>query len=63
MTELKELTITLKDSEKRTSHKFLIYEDLNLRSDDLLILQCIAEAKKSFSGQPESVKLKVTMEL
>lgn len=63
MQEAKELTITLKDNEKRTTHKFLIYEDINVRYDDPVILRCVAEAKKSFDGAPDNVKLKITMEL
>lgn len=63
MTELKELTVTLKDDEKRTTHKFLIYDEISVRSDDPIILNCLSEAKKSFDGSPDSVKLKITMEL
>ena len=63
MQECKELTVTLKDHEKRTSHKFLIYDEISVRSDDPIILKCVAEAKKSFDGAPESVKLRINLEL
>ena len=58
MNEAKEISISLKDSEKRMTHKFLIYDEVNVSSNDQTIRECINEAKKSFDGQPESITIK-----
>ena len=63
MEEPKEVIVTLKDDEKRVKHDFLIYEDFQVSSEDPQILQCIAEAQKSFSGKPSSVKVQVKLEV
>lgn len=63
MAEPKEVTITLKDAEKRLSYQFLKYEEFQMRSDDPVIQACLAEAKRSFEGEPESAKAKVILEL
>ena len=56
-----ELTVIVKDSEKTLRSKHLIYENIELRQDDLTIQKCICEALKGFIGQPESVKIKISM--
>ena len=61
MQEAKELTIVLKDEEKRMTHKFLIYEDLSVSYQDDTIRKCINEAKKSFDGQPDSIVIKIKL--
>lgn len=63
MEEPKTVTIVLKDSEKRTSQKFLIYESFQMNSEEMIIKRCIAEALKSFDGKPESVNVRVSMEV
>ena len=63
MNEPKEITIHLKDDDKRTTHKFLIYENVNVSSEDETIRNCILEAKKSFDGNPESIKVKIHLEV
>ena len=63
MQEAKKITVTLKDEEKKTTHDFLIYEDVVALSDDAVIVKCIEEAKKSFDGQPDSIKVKIMLEV
>lgn len=60
-----ELTVILKDSERSYRQKFLIYEDLLISANqqDPSIEAALKEAKGNFSGQPEEITIKITMEL
>jgi hypothetical protein len=60
---MNELTVILKDSERIYRQKFLIYEDYSVSVDDPMILMCIAQAKKNFEGDPESVQIKIHLEI
>lgn len=63
MNEAKEVSVTLKDAEKRITQKFLIYEELTLSSASPIILSCIEETKKSFEGTPDSCTVKATLQI
>jgi hypothetical protein len=57
-----ELTITMKDDEKRRlSRTFLVYEEFVMTDLDPLILGYIEEVKKEFKGVPTDVKVKTLM--
>jgi len=58
-----ELTVILKDSDRTYRQKFLIYEDYSPKEDDPVILNCIQEAKKNFDGNPESINIKIHLEI
>lgn len=60
---MNELTVILKDSDRTYKQKFLIYETYLMDEDDRLIRTCIEEAKKSFDGEPESIQVKIHMEI
>jgi hypothetical protein len=60
---MSELTVILKDSERTYKQKFLIYKDYAVADDDAVILACIEEAKKNFEGEPESIQVKIHMEI
>lgn len=60
---MNELTVVLKDSERTYRQKFLIYDDYCLNQDDPIILQCIKDAKANFQGEPESIQIKIHMEI
>jgi hypothetical protein len=60
---MNELTVILKDSERTYRHKFLLYEEYTVSITDPVILLCIEEAKKSFVGEPESIQIKIHMEV
>jgi hypothetical protein len=59
--EAKEIAITLKDSEKSLTQKFLHYDDLSVSYEDQSIRDYIKEAQKSFDGSPESITVKVKL--
>ena len=58
-----ELTVILKDSDRTYRQKFLIYDVFSLSDNDPIILDCIEEAKKNFEGEPESIQIKIHMEI
>lgn len=60
---MNELTVILKDSDRTYKQKFLIYEVYSVSEDDSLILECIEQAKKNFEGEPESVQVKIHLEI
>jgi hypothetical protein len=58
-----ELTVILKDSDRTYRQQFLVYEQYSVAEDDPVILACIEQAKKNFQGDPESVQVKIHMEM
>jgi len=58
----KEIAITLKDDERRMTHKFLIYEPFVADPQDETVERCIKEAMESFKGSPDVVKVKISFE-
>lgn len=60
---MNELTVILKDSDRTYRQKFLIYEQYTMSDDDPVIRMCIDEARKNFEGDPESIQIKIHMEI
>ena len=60
---MSELTVILKDSDRTYRQKFLIYEQYSMSDDDPVIRMCIEEAKKNFEGEPESIQIKIHLEI
>jgi hypothetical protein len=60
---MNELTVILKDSDRTYRQKFLIYEVYSVSDDDAVIIACIEEAKKNFEGDPESIQIKIHLEI
>jgi hypothetical protein len=60
---MSEITVVLKDSDRTYKHGFLIYEPFTVSEDDPVICACIEEAKMNFNGDPESVHVKIHMEI
>jgi hypothetical protein len=58
-----ELSVIVKNDEKRQTTKHLIYEDYQVKYDDPIIAKCIEEAVKQFNAEPDDIKLKITMEI
>ncbi len=59
----KELSVTIKDDEKRLSKKFPLYDEIMVDEHDPVIKQCIDETLKNFDGTPDSVKVTIVMEM
>ena len=60
---MSELTVILKDSDRTYRQQFVVYDEYSASIDDPFILSCIEEAKKNFRGEPESVQVKIHMEI
>jgi hypothetical protein len=60
---MNELTVILKDSERTYRQNFLIYKSYAVSDDDPVIISCIEQAKKNFQGEPESVQVKIHLEI
>jgi len=59
-----ELTISIKDEEKRKLTKeFLIYEPITLTPSDPIIDGCVKEMLSEFKGTPDDIRIKATMVL
>lgn len=58
-----ELTVILKDSDRTYRQKFLIYEAYSVTDNDPVINMCIEEAKKNFEGDPETIQIKIHLEI
>lgn len=57
-----ELTITIRDEEKRKLTKeFLVYEPFNWKEDDETIQRCVKELLEEFKGEPDDIKVRATM--
>jgi hypothetical protein len=58
-----ELTVILKDAERTYRQKFLFYETYLACETDPVIRACIEEAKKNFEGDPETIQIKIHLEI
>jgi hypothetical protein len=58
-----EISIIVKNEEKRMTSKHLIYEQYTVNTDDPIIAQLIDQAVKEFGSTPDSVKIKINMEV
>jgi len=57
-----ELTITIKDEEKRKLTKeFLVYEPVTFTETDPTIDKCLKELLEEFKGEPDDIKIRATM--
>lgn len=56
-----ELTITIKDEERRLQKEFLIYEPITFVDNDPIIMKCVNDVIEEFKGEPEDIKVKAIM--
>ncbi len=60
---MSELTVILKDESRTYRQKFLVYNTYCANDSDPFIQECIQEAKKQFEGQPDSIRIKISIEV
>lgn len=58
-----EINVCVKDAEKRLSKKFPIYDEYQVSEDNPVIKSCIEEVLKNFDGEPEDIKVTITLEI
>lgn len=60
---MSEITVILKDESTTYRQKFLVYSVYCVNVSDPEILKCIIEAKKNFEGDPDSINIKIHLEV
>lgn len=58
-----EIKITMKDSERKLTKDFNIYDIIRLSESDPIINSCIKEVRDEFKGEPEDIIIRATMVL
>jgi hypothetical protein len=59
-----ELTVIIKDDEKKTLKKpFLLYDSYAIDDNDPTIKNCIEETVAEFQGEPSNIKVVITLEI
>lgn len=57
-----EVTITIKGTDSTYRQKFLCYDKITLEEGDHVIQDCIREAKESYKGIVEEVRVRTNMQ-
>lgn len=58
-----ELTVIIKDPEKTLRNKFLCYHPYAVDDNDDYIKDCVKRTVQQFNGTPESIKIKIDMQV
>lgn len=58
-----ELKVTIKDDEKKLSKEFPCYKSITVDENDPVIKQCIEETLENFDGEPDDIRVVITMEI
>lgn len=56
-----EVTVTIKGSDSTYRQKFLCYDKITLEESNHVIGDCIREAKESYKGDIDEVKIRTSM--
>lgn len=60
---LSELTVVVKNEEKRQTTKHLIYDVYTVHEEDPLIKDLIDQAIKQFNDEPDDIRIKISLEI
>ena len=58
-----ELTVTIKDEEKRLQKTFLIYESYTTDENDPTVKECVEEVLANFDGEPSNISVRINLEM
>lgn len=61
--QFSEISVTAKDEEKSLNKKFTVYDQYYVNENDPTIKSCVDEVLKNFDGNPDKVKITITLEL
>jgi len=59
---LSEVTVVVKNEEKRQTTKHLMYDSYAICENDPFIKALIDDAVKEFNSEPDDIKVKISME-
>jgi hypothetical protein len=57
-----EITVTIKNDEKKLTHKHLVYEDIRADTEDPIIKEFIDRALKEFDAPAETIRVKISLD-
>ncbi len=60
---MSEITVILKDESRTYRQKFLVYNIYSVSDSDPEIINCVNEAKKNFDGVPDTISVKIHLEI
>jgi len=63
MTEVTELTVSIKNSEQSYKQKFLLQEPYQITSDDPIVKKCIDETLANSKLEPEDISVRVFLSI
>lgn len=58
-----ELSVIIKDDERKLKKSFLLYNSYIVDENDETIKNCVEETVKEFQGEPDSIKVNISMEI
>lgn len=58
-----EISVTIKDEERKLKKSFLEYESYTVDENDPIIRKCIEETVQEFQGEPDDIKVIITLEI
>lgn len=58
-----EISVTVKDAEKRLTKKFPSYEEFHANENDPVIKRCIEETLQNFAAEPEDITVTIKLEI
>lgn len=58
-----ELSITVKNEEKRQTTNHLIYENYTVNEEDPIVKELIDQAVKEFNASVDAIRIKISMEV
>ena len=58
-----ELSVTVKNEEKRQTTNHLIYENYTVNEEDPIVKELIDQAVKEFNASVDAIRIKISMEV
>jgi hypothetical protein len=58
-----EISVTIKDEERKLKKSFLTYESYSVDENDPTIKKCVEETIQEFQGEPDDIKVIITLEI
>lgn len=56
-----EITVTVRNDEKKLSHKYLVYETVTTSDTDPIIKDCISKSLAAFVDEYDKIKVKINL--
>lgn len=60
---MKEITVSIRNSEQTYKEKFLIYDDFTCSEKDPIVKKCVEDAISHVTGEPEKITLRIRLDI